>query len=547
MAIPQTLAAILAQVENPASFAFTGLLSPRDDCVGDTHAARWDPETTSHRITRMDQPDVSLFEVIHRDGSDLITLQSGHDSCPEVEAMVRLLGPSSNKTRGRTSMSYETLHERIASIDLAHRLWRRVRFLGSEDAQALEITASLLEIARVYGHARNASFEADNDSRVPEARRQQLALAAEAAEKSVREQSARWQASECRYRSGVLISTEPDPRGGSLRLTFKRTFLSTVFVGVANYNWPVDTEPAPEGAVRRQKSGSGGKPAAPPVASLRKKAVPDDVQAVLRDAVVEGTELKLSKQLDPKLYQRVMAFLKEIGGKWNRSKQVHVFDRQVADIIELASSGEKVQTDRSFEFFPTPVELVEKMLARVELQPGELVLEPQAGLAGIAAHAAKAVGQDHVHCIELNPRHAEWLREQGYKVQEADFLSVTPTPIYDVVLMNPPFAAMADARHVLHALRFLKPNGRLSGVTSTHWAHASTREALAFREHLESLNARVEDIPAGMFKAAGTNVPTKLITIQVTTETSAKPAVIEVARAVAPAQEALDLFAEFAA
>ena len=54
----------------------------------------------------------------------------------------------------------------------------------------------------------------------------------------------------------------------------------------------------------------------------------------------------------------------------------------------------------------------------------------------------------------------------GGTVTCMDFLETTPEPVYDRVIMNPPFTRGADAKHVLHALGFVKPGGLLVSVMS---------------------------------------------------------------------------------
>lgn len=66
-----------------------------------------------------------------------------------------------------------------------------------------------------------------------------------------------------------------------------------------------------------------------------------------------------------------------------------------------------------------------------------------------------------------------------------------------------------------HALKFVKPGGRLVGIASTHWQSVETKPAQAFKAMLASLGANVESVPHGAFKESGTDVPTTLITLNV--------------------------------
>lgn len=174
---------------------------------------------------------------------------------------------------------------------------------------------------------------------------------------------------------------------------------------------------------------------------------------------------------------------------------------------------------RNFGFFPSPPEVVAQVIDAAELwrpkgEPPLLVLEPSAGTGNIA-FAAKKAGAE-VHCFEIQAEHMLTLRALGWfpKVLHADFLDVAPEPVYDRVVMNPPFDRERDIDHVMHALRFLKPGGRLVSVMSAHTEFAETRKASAFREHVRQLGGRFTDLPRGSFSSVGTNVNALLLTVQ---------------------------------
>ena len=126
-------------------------------------------------------------------------------------------------------------------------------------------------------------------------------------------------------------------------------------------------------------------------------------------------------------------------------------------------------------FFPTPPDLVRRMLDECGSLHGYRVLEPSAGRGDIAS-AARAEGA-RVTCYELVPRLVDILRAAGFEATEADFMTVKPDPVFDFVLMNPPFERQADRAHVRHAFEFLAPGGILvaivgstSGAALREWA-----------------------------------------------------------------------------
>lgn len=120
-----------------------------------------------------------------------------------------------------------------------------------------------------------------------------------------------------------------------------------------------------------------------------------------------------------------------------------------------------------------------------------------------------------VDAIEVQPDLAAALKASGKlnKVTTGDFLRITPTPIYDGVVMNPPFDGERDIDHVTHALKFLKPDGFLLSIMSAGIEFRETRKAAAFRKLLEERKGWMVDLPAGAFASVGTYVNTVLVGI----------------------------------
>ena len=254
----------------------------------------------------------------------------------------------------------------------------------------------------------------------------------------------------------------------------------------------------------------------------------DDILTVLRErTAIDGTHLVLTgPRMDPKLYQRVNEVLEAVGGRWTTSVQAHVFpidaDQALAPVLE---SGEVVtlrEKRQQAQYFPTPAAVVQRVIELADLRPGLEVLEPSAGSGAIASGVATTGGV--IDCIEPDPGYAGGLAEEqaARTLTVADFLTLPPRPIYDRVVMNPPFTKGADMQHVEHALRFLKPNGLLVSVMS--WAVTfHGRKTAKFRALVEARGGTVEAVAEGAFKESGTDVDTVIVTIPATRSADAKP------------------------
>lgn len=178
----------------------------------------------------------------------------------------------------------------------------------------------------------------------------------------------------------------------------------------------------------------------------------------------------------------------------------------------------KTSLAKNYGFFPTPEAAAHRLLASAPLyrskgEPKITCLEPSAGTGNLARLAA---GKDViVDCIEIQPQLAASLKASKLyrKVTNADFLACQPDPdnLYDVVLMNPPFDLERDIDHVMHAMNFLKPGGYLAAIMSAGTEFRETKKSRAFRDLMQKLKARWEDLPAGSFRESGTNVNTLIV------------------------------------
>lgn len=235
-----------------------------------------------------------------------------------------------------------------------------------------------------------------------------------------------------------------------------------------------------------------------------------DVINVLNQAQTDGPRLILTGTLDRSLYTATDKVIQAAGGKWNRKERAHLFAADAADAIEpILLTGQIVSTKQLHGYFPTPAPVVQQLIELARIKPGMRVLEPSAGRGAIALAAARAGAA--VDCVELQDQHAEAIADAHHRdvtVLVADFLATSPQPVYDRVVMNPPFARQADIAHVEHAFEALKPGGLLVAVMSQGVTFRQTSAAVAFRARLESLGGQVHPLPDGAFKESGTGVRT---------------------------------------
>ena len=159
--------------------------------------------------------------------------------------------------------------------------------------------------------------------------------------------------------------------------------------------------------------------------------------------------------------------------------------------------------------------MVARLIDLAGIEPGMTVLEPSAGT-GAIAWACAAAGA-HVDCYEIQQGNAFALAMNAprdlRRTQVADFLEVEPSPLYERVVMNPPFMKQADIKHVLHALKFLKPGGLLVAVMSAGVRFRQNAATTAFRDLVDQRGGEIEALPENSFKESGTGVNTVVVTI----------------------------------
>lgn len=240
--------------------------------------------------------------------------------------------------------------------------------------------------------------------------------------------------------------------------------------------------------------------------------VEQDVLAVLSRCAMTGDRLQIAGQLDRKMYEKVNKVLEAAGGRWNRGAKAHIFPGEAADIIDAVIISGEIATAQEFGVFFTPPAVVAQMIRLAEIKQGMRVLEPSAGVGNIARELAKMA---KVECIEILPKHAEALCQSGLyeAVLCMDFLQTSPVPSFDRVVMNPPFAKQADIDHVTHALKFLKPGGRLVTVMSAGVMFRENRKTLDFTEMVNGCGGDFLKLPENAFKESGTGVNTVLAVI----------------------------------
>jgi len=155
-------------------------------------------------------------------------------------------------------------------------------------------------------------------------------------------------------------------------------------------------------------------------------------------------------------------------------------------------------------FYPTPATLIDKMLADVDMDCIESILEPSAGKGDIVDVYSKRSElrryrgwaynyKGNIDCIEIEPELQATLKGKGYRVVHNDFLTYHTQKHYDLIIMNPPFDN--GDLHLLKALKMQEDGGAvicLLNAETLKNPYSNPRKELI--QKLEDYNAEIEYI-----------------------------------------------------
>lgn len=236
-------------------------------------------------------------------------------------------------------------------------------------------------------------------------------------------------------------------------------------------------------------------------------------------------------QLGKSDYAKVKNLLNKLGGSWNTSRQHFEFTKCPVTLIgrALEAGGSSIN---KYQFYPTPTVVFDFIKAHTSVEYMGMssksikVLEPSMGEAALMDELVLHGKPNGIHYditgYEIDPLNVILAQQKGYDVTQADFLSVEPEPIYDLVLMNPPFQGNNYIKHIQHAQKFLSANGRLISVVPVTWLKNIERTSLEnwlFEEaviHKSTSLCEPEIFQYGTFE--GVNAETMIVEIGSTQE-----------------------------
>ena len=185
----------------------------------------------------------------------------------------------------------------------------------------------------------------------------------------------------------------------------------------------------------------------------------------------------------------------------------------VCDTTDEKPTQRKQSTavSKDLQYYPTPVKVVKNIIDEIaHTLEGQYVLEPNCGcgrfMDALRAKGAKVFG------IEVDLGRVMETRAKGHVVYHGNFLDYIghPEGLFDRVVMNPPFYGQHYAKHVIHAMKFLKPGGTLTAILPvTAKEHGLLDHLIPKSRHF--CDGPWSDLPVGSFSESGTNINTTVL------------------------------------
>lgn len=157
------------------------------------------------------------------------------------------------------------------------------------------------------------------------------------------------------------------------------------------------------------------------------------------------------------------------------------------------------------EFYPTPQNIIDKMLFDLDFTMIKSILEPSAGKGDIVEALKKKEGnhnkyygkqyyQFDIDCIEADQNLQHILKGKNFRVVYNDFLTYNTMKEYDLIIMNPPFSN--GCKHLLKALEMQQRNGGavVCLLNAETLKNLCTNDRQYLQRKLTEYNAKIEFI-----------------------------------------------------
>ena len=200
-------------------------------------------------------------------------------------------------------------------------------------------------------------------------------------------------------------------------------------------------------------------------------------------------------------------------GRYVSGKSAFAFDYDPTELLDRLRAGEKVNLKKDFDYFPTPPEVIDRMLniAMPLANYYERALEPSAGQGAIVDALMDWGYVPPIDCVEIHPINRGKLEDKGYNLVGTDFMEFEPLVKYDLILANPPFKFYRE--HFMRMWEIVEPDGEICCVAPNSITFAKDKKTVAVRELVEK-HGEISTLPSRSFRSSGTGVETVILNVR---------------------------------
>lgn len=249
--------------------------------------------------------------------------------------------------------------------------------------------------------------------------------------------------------------------------------------------------------------------------------------------VREGNLIRITKQLDGDLYERIKLILERLGGVYMIGRKQFAFDLDPSPLLARVMVLGQLPEKNPFDFYYSAPPVAEALLRELEWgntmedllwqykhhgRPIRMI-ETGAGLGHLADAFRKRYPMASIDVCEIDPYRRAVLESKGYRVVAEDAFTYHPSPdcYYDIAFLNPAFTVGGDSftfiRHIMHAYGMLIDNA-WSKLVSVVPAQVS--RVARYREfYIRVLQyGSIDELPQGSFVESGTTWDTAVISLR---------------------------------
>lgn len=186
----------------------------------------------------------------------------------------------------------------------------------------------------------------------------------------------------------------------------------------------------------------------------------------LVDSVYQAKIPHIKVLADKSVFDEVKRIVSYCGG--HVSGEWVAFPYQPEGVLNELAHFAHLPGRQSHQYYPTPSDLADKLVAYAQINENDLVLEPSAGQGALAEKVGACASLD---LVEVSTLHCQILEDKqlGTSLYKGDFLefakkAVSQNKRWDKILMNPPFAQGAYRAHIKAACNLLTNEGAIFAI-----------------------------------------------------------------------------------